>query len=220
MTVVLLAGTAAGLLLFAVQHFTTFPLIERAETFESRAEASMPGMHHEASAWQPSDSIERTCFTALTTVLSAIGFAALLFGTASLGSLSLDWRKGLLLGLAAFVCVGLAPAWGLPPQPPGAAVADIYARQFWWVATVVSTAVALWLLLDRRRPWPVRLSGLVIFLLPHVIGAPVALGESSVPMDLIHQFALASILTSGMFWIALGSIGGLLYGRKPYAAAQ
>ena len=41
MLVILLAGTAAGLLLFIVQRFTTFPLIEKAEVYESAAD-NMP----------------------------------------------------------------------------------------------------------------------------------------------------------------------------------
>jgi predicted cobalt transporter CbtA len=92
-------------------------------------------------------------------------------------------------------------------------VADIYARQLWWVAAVLCTAVALWLLLDRSKSVPVRLIGLLLVILPYAIGAPVAKGESAVPASLIHQFATASILTTGMFWIALGSIGGLLSER-------
>jgi len=57
-----------------------------------------------------------------------------------------------------------------------------------------------------------------VFVVPHAIGAPVAVGESSVPPELIHRFAVWSILTTGVFWIALGSIGGLFYRR--YAEAQ
>jgi cobalt transporter subunit CbtA len=208
-SIILVSGTIAGLLLFVVQHFTTFPLIEKAEVYESAAEKNMPGMHDEG--WKPSEGIERTLFTVLTTVLAAIGFAALLFGAAALKPISLDWKKGTLWGLAAFVCIDLAPALGLPPQPPGVPVADIYARQLWWIAAVLCTAIALWLLVDRRKSVPVRLIGVLVLILPHAIGAPVARGESSVPVSLVHQFALMSILTTGVFWLALGAIGGLLY---------
>jgi predicted cobalt transporter CbtA len=86
----------------------------------------------------------------------------------SIAPVSLGWRKGALWGLAAFICVDLAPAWGLPPQPPGVPVAHLYARQLWWVATVVATAVALWLLFDRRKALPIRLMGLLVLVIPHV----------------------------------------------------
>jgi cobalt transporter subunit CbtA len=219
-TVALLSGTIAGLLLFTIQHFTIFPLIERAEVYETAAEKQMPGMHHDDEGWHPAEGAERTGFTALSTVLTGIGFAALLFGTAAMAPAHLNWRRGALWGLAAYVCIDLAPAWGLPPQPPGVPVADLYARQLWWVATAIATAIAIWLLLDRRKALPIRLMGLLVFAVPHVIGAPVAVGESSVPAELIRQFALMSILTSGMFWIALGSIGGLFYRRSGYADAR
>jgi cobalt transporter subunit CbtA len=215
-SIVLLAGTGAGLLLFAVQHFTTFPLIERAEAYESAAH-KMPGTPETEEGWKPADGIERPLFTVLTTVLTAIGFAALLFGIIALKPVSLDWKRGALWGCAAFVCVDLAPAFGLPPQPPGVPVADIYARQLWWIAAVSSMAIALWLLLDRRKPIPVRLAGVLVAILPDAVGAPVATGLNSIPASLIHQFALASMLSTGIFWIALGSIGGFFYQRFGYA---
>jgi len=68
-SVILVSGTIAGLLLFVVQRFTTFPLIEKAEVYESAAE-SMPGMRHDDEGWKPSEGIERTLLTALTSGLS------------------------------------------------------------------------------------------------------------------------------------------------------
>ena len=85
---------------------------------------------------------------------------------------------------------------------------------------MVSTAVGLWLLWGKQKPWPMRMAGVGALILPHLVGAPAATGESSVPNQLVHQFALVSILTTGMFWIALGLIGGLLYQRSGYADAQ
>jgi cobalt transporter subunit CbtA len=220
MSLALLVGAISGLLLFVVQHFTVFPMIEKAEVYESRAEQAMPGMHHEEEAWHPADGVERTLYTAATTVITGVGFAALFFGVIALRPVALNWRKGALWGVAAFVCVELAPSLGLPPQPPGVAVADIYARQLWWVAAVASAAVGLWLLFDSRKSWLVRSLGVAVLALPHLIGAPIAVGENSVPAQLIHQFALASILTMAIFWITLGSLGGLFYKRSWFAEQQ
>lgn len=133
MTVVLLSGVAAGLILFAVEHLTIVPLIRTAEVYEKAGEEALSGMEHSDEGWQPAEGWERTSLTALATVLTGIGFAALLFGVAFLAGVPLDAKRGLLWGLAAFVCVGLAPAIGLPPRPPGVAVADLDARQIWWV---------------------------------------------------------------------------------------
>jgi cobalt transporter subunit CbtA len=211
--VALASGTIAGLLLFAVQHFTIFPLIEKAEVYEAAAENATPH-HHEDEGWKPADGFERTALTAVTTVLTAIGFSAVLFGLTSFVPVRLTWLNGLLWGLAAFACVDLAPSIALPPQPPGTAVADLYGRQQWWILAVVFTALGLWLLLDRRKSAPVRALGFLLIVLPHVIGAPLAHGDSAVPVALVHEFAILSILTSALFWMVLGAIGGLLYARS------
>ncbi len=213
MLVALSSGALAGLLLFAVQHFTVVPLIESAEAYETAAHASTAGDAHDHEAWQPADGWQRTSFTALATILTSIGFAALLFGTLALTNRTVDARCGALWGLAAFACFGLAPALGLPPQPPGVAVADLYARQLWWAGTALATAVGLWLIAGRRRSWPLRIGGVACLSLPHLIGAPIATGHNAVPAQLIRQFAIASLATTCLFWLLLGTIGGYLSGR-------
>jgi cobalt transporter subunit CbtA len=218
--VVLLSGVIAGFMLFVVQHFTTFPLIQKAEVYEAAAEQTSAHAHHDEEGWQPAEGTERTLYTALATILAAIGFSALLFGVVALAPVSLNWRRGAVYGILAFVCVDLAPAFGLPPEPPGAAVADLYSRQLWWVGTVLATAVALWLIVGNGghgRSILRRLTGLVVLAVPHAIGAPVPVGQSAVPPDLMHRFAVASILTTAMFWVTLGLIGGLLYQRSRLA---
>jgi cobalt transporter subunit CbtA len=203
--VVLIAGTAAGLLLFFLQHFAVFPLIERGETYEAH-EQPAPG------EWMPAEGTERTLYTAATTVIIGIGFAALLFGTAAIISAALDWRKGALWGLAAFVCVDLAPSFGLPPLPPGVPSAALEERQLWWVGTVLCSAIGLWLIFGKKS-WTMRIAGIGAILLPHAIGAPLSTGVTAVPPPLIHRFAIVSLCTTAVFWIALGAIGGVLYRR-------
>jgi len=221
MLVALVSGALAGLLLFAVQHFTVVPLIESAEAYETAAQHAAAGDPHDGAedahdheAWQPADGWQRTSFTAFATVLSGIGFAALLFGSLALTGRTVDARRGALWGLAAFACFGLAPALGLPPQPPGVAVADLYARQLWWAGTALATAIGLWLLASQGRSWPLRLGGVVCLSLPHLIGAPIASGHNAVPTELIRKFTIASLATTAMFWILLGTIGGFIYSRK------
>lgn len=213
MLVVLSSGALAGLALFGIQHFTVIPLIETAETYEAAALQANPGMTHDDDR-RPANGWERTSLTALTTILSGIGFAALLFGTVSLTGNRVNARGGALCGLAAFVCFGLAPALGLPPQPPGTAIAGIYERQVWWGGTVIATAVGLWLLVGATRAWPLRIAGVICLTLPHLIGAPAASGHNAVPAELIHRFTFASLATTGIFWLLLGAIGGFLSGRN------
>jgi cobalt transporter subunit CbtA len=153
MVVVFGAGALAGLVLFAVQYFTVVPLIQAAETYEAAGNEAHSGTAHENEGWQPAEGWERTSFTVLTTVLTGIGFAAMLFGAMALAGKSINTRQGALWGLAAFACFSLAPALGLPPEPPGVAVADLHQRQIWWAGTVIATAVGVWLIAGQRRSW-------------------------------------------------------------------
>jgi cobalt transporter subunit CbtA len=210
--VALVCGTLAGLVQFAVQHFTVVPVIQAAEVYE-RGAALSHGESHEDEGWQPAEGWERTSFTVIASVLNGIASAAILFGLASLTGKRLNIWSGVLWGLAAFVCFGVAPALGLPPQPPGAPTADLYHRQFWWVSTVIATAAGIWLLADKKRSWMLRGVGVFCLVVPHIIGAPVATGPNVVPLQLMHQFATLSLATTGLFWLLLGFAGGAMYQR-------
>jgi predicted cobalt transporter CbtA len=52
--------------------------------------------------------------------------------------------------------------------------------------------------------------GGLCLLLPHLIGAPVAVGENVIPAWLIRNFEVASLGSLGIFWLTLGAIGGFL----------
>lgn len=214
MLVALSSGALAGLVLFAAQHFTVIPLIETAQTYETTAHQVMSDLAHQDEGGRSANGWQRTSFTALATLLTGIGFAAMLFGLVSLTGRPINARRGALWGLAGFACFDLAPAFGLPPQPPGVAVADVSQRQLWWVGTAIATAIGLWLLVGQGRAWLLRIGGVVCLSLPHVIGAPIATGQNTVPAQLLHQFTIASLATTGMFWLLLGTIGGFLYSRK------
>ena len=56
-TVALLSGTLVGLFLFVVQHFTIFPLIQKAEVYESAADKQMPWHASTMTrGWHPADA--------------------------------------------------------------------------------------------------------------------------------------------------------------------
>jgi cobalt transporter subunit CbtA len=201
-SVVLISGSIAGLLLFGVRHFTVVPLIEKAERFEEE--------DHEHAV----SRAERTLLTAVTTLLTAIGLGAILFGSLALFHIYPNARQGILWGLAAFLCFHLAPALGLPPTPPGVPLAELSHRQLWWGCTVAAAAIGLWLMLGPRRTWIKLVAGAVCLAVPHLIGAPVNPGPGSVPADLIFQFAVASLAANAVFWVLLGALGGLVNGRQ------
>jgi cobalt transporter subunit CbtA len=215
MWVALGSGTLAGLLWFGVQYFAVIPLIETAETYEAAAHGA--AHEHDEEDWRPENGWQRNSFTALATVLTGIALAAILFGLVSLAGRRIDAKNGAVWGLVAFACFSLAPALGLPPQPPGVAVADLFDRQLWWAATVVATALGVYLMTARSRSWLWKIGGLVCLILPHAIGAPPATGQTVVPVQLVRQFAVASLAASAVFWLALGVIGGLLYDRSAVA---
>jgi cobalt transporter subunit CbtA len=203
-----LSGTIAGLLWFTVQYFAVIPLIEKAEVFEA---SEHPHEHHE---WQPAAGWERNSLTAAATVLTGIGLSAILFGGITALGRTVDARRGVLWGMAGFVCFNAAPALGLPPLPPGVEQAEIGGRQLWWVSTVILTAGGLWLIAGQRsQRWLLRVLGIVLIVLPHVVGAPASTGESVVPSELMARFTAVCLIGAALFWIALGWFGGFLYGR-------
>jgi cobalt transporter subunit CbtA len=207
--VILGSGTLTGIVLFGIQRAAVVPLIETAEAYETA--------HNESSlvpvddGWQPANGAQRTGVTLLVTTMTAIAFAALLFGAAGLMDVRLDARTGALWGLAGFACFALAPALGLPPLLPGAEAADLHLRQLWWAATAAATACGLWLIAGRRdRAWLLRTLGLAVIAAPHIVGAPSTAGTGVLPANLVREFAVRSVASSGVFWLLLGTIGGFL----------
>jgi cobalt transporter subunit CbtA len=206
----LIAGAAAGLVSAALQSVTTWPLIREAEKFETGSgHAHDHGSAPDAAA--PSEAT-RVALTVLTDVLAGIGFALLLAGGFALADAAVDARSGAVWGMAGFAAFSLAPSLGLPPQPPGAAEADLAARQLWWVATATCTAGALWLIAFRRGAVALG-AAIALIVVPHLVGAPQPTGESTVPAALASRFAAASLVTAAVFWGVLGATAGWIYGR-------
>lgn len=210
-----IAGLLAGLLWTVLQQVWTVPLILDAETYESAVPAdadAASGQHHDAEVWAPRDGLERTLYTALGNVVLAIGFGLLLgAGYAMRGKVS--WRQGLLWGLAGFATFNLAPAFGLPPELPGAAAAALESRQIWWLATVVLTGGGLAMLAFQPR-WPWKAAAAALILLPHLVGAPHPdVAGSLAPPELERQFIVASLVTNAVIWIVLGGLTAQLFNR-------
>ena len=201
------AGLVAGLVLTAVQRYQVVPIILAAESYE---QAGAPAQHeHE---WAPDDGIERTFWTAVANAGAGIGFALLLCAAyAWRGRIAL--REGVLWGIGGFVVFFVNPSFGLPPEIPGAAAADLGARQLWWIAAVICTGAGLWLLVFRRE-WTAALTGALLCLAPHVVGAPQpAEGTGAAPLELAHAFVGAAYVANAVFWIVLGLATALCFAR-------
>jgi cobalt transporter subunit CbtA len=242
------AGLAAGLAVTVIQQFGTVPLILKAEVYEkaaddhkaeaattpsasatvghSHAEAAGAEHQHEhaAEAWEPRDGLERNAFTAGANVLTAIGFAlvlASLFAVRHGGAgETISWHHGLLWGLAGFAVFALAPGLGLPPELPGVPAAPLLSRQIWWVLATGATAAGLGLIFLRATA-PAAIAGLILVLLPHLIGAPeLETVETNVPTSLSHQFVVVVTLTSLVFWSLLGALTSIAFAYFDQPSAE
>lgn len=204
----LLAGIAAGLLLGIFTETRLVPLILQAETFET-ADVGHADHSQEATTWAPSEGWERTGFTLVTSMLAGAGFAAVLTGLSFVLAIPITRANGVIWGLCGFVAVSLAPAAGLPPSLPGMAEGTLVARQVWWIATILCTGVAFWLITQRRESWMI-FPALLVGLAPHVIGAPALLPhDTAVGAMLVQHFVANSLAVNALFWILLGVFLGL-----------
>jgi cobalt transporter subunit CbtA len=226
------AGFAVGASITVIQQFGTVPLILKAEAYEKAAEhrhgteSANPAGHHDAEpanakhehgaeAWEPRDGLERNAYTAGANVLTAIGFALIL---ASLFAIRggdangrISWHEGLMWGLAGFAAFTISPGLGLPPELPGVPAAPLLSRQIWWVIAALASAAGLGLVFLRATA-PAAIAGLILIMMPHLIGAPELEGvETNVPTSLSHQFVVAVTLTSLVFWSMLGSLTSIAF---------
>lgn len=223
------AGLLAAIVLTLLQSLWVTPLILHAETFEVAEPAviehghdaasvahehdAADGHSHEGEAWAPQDGWQRLLSTGLSNLVVAVGFALMLAGLFTLRAPQKTWQ-GLLWGLAGFATFVLAPSAGLPPELPGTAAAELVLRQYWWIGTAASTAAGL-ALLAFGSSWILRILGVVILALPHLIGAPhPEVHESLAPEALEHEFILASLLTNAAFWAVLGLVAAWFHGRE------
>jgi len=237
------AGLIAGVFVTVVHQVATVPVILKAEVYEKAADAAaatstttttesnsaatsttdssmanMPGMTHDehehgAGEWEPADGFQRNAFTVLADLLTGVGFALLLVSAFALRGGEMNWQRGLFWGLAGFVAFTLAPGLGLPPEVPGTQAAPLLARQTWWVFTVAAACGGLaCIFLGRKALWC--LAGLALLVVPHIIGAPqLDHAESAAPESIAHQFVVVVVITSLVFWAALGTLSGYFYQR-------
>ena len=141
-------------------------------------------------------------------IVSGFGFALILVAVSEFAGGISSWRSGVLWGFAGFAAFTLAPGLGLPPELPAMPAADLFARQVWWISTVVATGAGLWLIAFRGAG-VFSIVGVALIVAPHIIGAPQPDSyETPIPEGLHHQFVVASTITSLVFWVLLGGLVG------------
>ena len=227
------AGLLVGVVLTAVQFFTTEPLILQGEVYEQAGEATAaPVMdtpavagaphehaagtaehHHEEGAWEPADGFERSFYTLLANLLMGVAVSAMLLGVMAVKGDPITASRGLAFGVAGFFAASLLPSLGLSPELPGTAAAEITSRQIWWLGTALASAIGLGLILLSPAWWS-KLAGVFLAVLPHVIGAPEPPTlEAAYPAALGAEFVAASLVASALLWSLAGAASGWLYGR-------
>ncbi len=226
----LFAGLIAGLFAAGLQQAFLVPLIGEAELYETGAVthfggAAEAGHSHGAGANHDhaagASDLTRHLLTVLMTVVATCGFALVLVAAFALaerfGRARIDFRTGLLFGLAGFAATQLMPALGLSPELPGAAAGALFDRQVWWIATALGTAGGIALI-----AWggpATKVGGAVLIAAPHLVGAPHPDSfEGVVPPELSALFAARVLAVGALGWTALGALAGHFWSRETHAA--
>ena len=225
----LVAGLLAGAVLTVLQVWRLSPLIATAETFERADDAkttatgaasstlptckeAMPGMKmcpdNGMPEWEPAPGLPRIGFTGVASSLAGGGFAAILAGLSLLLNVPITRANGWVWGLSGFFAVHLATSFGLAPEIPGMPIADLLARQIWWVGTIIATGATIYCFAIRTENWA-KAIGVALLFAPHLIGAPIAPeGETSVPPALAAEFAANALAAAAIFWLVMGVLLG------------
>ncbi|SMO75759.1 CbtA family protein [Paracoccus laeviglucosivorans] len=210
----LIAGAATGLIAALLQLWFVQPVLLHAELYESGQL-----IHNGAqavSAHQPTGPFEwtRNLLSVLFSMMVYAGYGLMLTALMSLRG-TVTPRQGLLWGVAGFVTMQLAPAFGLAPEVPGVAAADVTQRALWWLGTALATGIAIWLIAFGRG-WLAWGAAVVLILAPHVIGAPQPDAYAgTVPPELSAEFAGRALGVGLMAWVLLGLISAWVLQRDP-----
>ena len=164
----LLTGSVYGIF----QQLAVNPIIYAAETYEiggdekanNSAEKGSHSHHIEISH----SGYRRILSTLFSNVLIAIGFSVILLSVMTLHNLKstkprVNWRSGILWGMAALVSFYLAPTLvGLGPELPGAIAPDLLHRQGWWIGSITATLAGIALLYYGSTLWKILGAGFII----------------------------------------------------------
>ena len=225
-------GVCAGLFLSLLQNMQLLQIILKAEQYESSTQhqSTSEATHsHAENKWAPVNGVERLSYTFAANIVAAIGFATILLALMSMGSRPVTVKTGVLWGLSGFSIFFLSPTLGLPPELPGMQVADLAQRQTWWLMAVVCTAAGLACIAFAEKYY--KILGLLLLVLPHIVGAPQPLSNRFTHTDasvvstlqsLHSDFIQLASLVNFAYWLLLGLLSALLVQRyiKPNTLAN
>ena len=220
LTSAVFAGVAAGLIAALLQFVFVIPALLEGELFETGAR-----IHFGANGSPESDrgspglgtEWARHAMTVGFNVVTYVGFGFLLLAAMAFAELrgltTITPKQGIIWGLAGFIAIQLAPAIGLPPELPGTPAAEIGPRQMWWLGTLVASSLGLWIIAFGRGF--MALGGVVLLLIPHIIGAPHLDAFWGVaPPELSAEFVTLSLGCAAAGWTALGFLCSWFWTRE------
>jgi len=220
------AGAAAGLFAGILQLIFVQPVLLHAELYESGELVHFGGTANSAHPALPGFDVMRDGLSLIFTMLIYTGYALLMIAMMNIAEergAQIDGRWGIIWGVAGFVAFHLAPGFTLAPEVPGVAAADVTARQVWWFATVISAAIAMWLLAFGGN-WAMWGAAAVLLMAPHLIGAPEPDSFTGpVPTEIGALFAARALGVGLAAWVLLGCFACFLWqreGRHADAAAR
>lgn len=222
-TSALFAGLAAGLIAVLLQFLFVIPLLLEGELYESGVRA-----HFAASLDAPVESPAgpaeglsqdptRHLMTAGFNIVAYTAFALIMVAGMAIAERSghvISTKQGLIWGIAGFIAMHLAPAFGLPPELPGTIAAEVEFRQIWWLATVVCTIFGLGLIAFGKS-LVLAAIGVFALALPHVIGAPhLDTYFGIAPPELSALFVARSLGIAATSWACLGLFAAYFWTRN------
>jgi cobalt transporter subunit CbtA len=237
----IVVGIFSGLLYGLFQHSQISPIIYEAERYEV-AEEQTPELtvsahsqgrevaaqdhHHDTESWAPEDGLERIAYTLSADISVAIAFALIIISLMALHNFKaqkpqVNALRGVGWGVAAMFSFFVAPAMlGLHPEVPGTEAATLEHRQAWWLFCAAASAVGIAIIY--YAPVKLKLGGMILAVVPHLVGAPMPEHHgfaNTDPVavqaltDLTHQFFTMTAIGMVIFFVLVGAMSGLFVQR-------
>ena len=218
-TTAIFAGFITGVVSAIIQLIFLQPILLHAELYEVGSLVHFGNNNSAADHGKIPFDLQRNGLSILFSALVYTGYAFILVALiAYVSSLDLEINNAsaILFGVCGFFTVHLAPSFGLPPELPGAAAADVVPRQVWWVFCVLATAVGIWVISFGGNFMYVFI-GIILILIPHLIGAPEPeFFSGPTPPELASHFASRALAIGGVAWIFLGYLCGYFWRKENF----
>ena len=209
----LIAGFGAGLVASVMQYAFVQPLLLHAELFEADPTTALDIVTSPRGEFD----LVRQGLNVIFAALIYTGYAFILLAGmvfAEQRGHPITARNGIIWGIAGFIAMHFAPAFGLAPDMPGLNGADVEARQIWWYLTIALTAGGLWAIAFGQS-WMLWGVGIILIAAPHIIGAPTPDTLTNVaPPELASLFAARTLGTALVVWTSLGLLLGGVWNSK------